>query len=800
MTLLLHSVLGVSPPLRAAPLPQSATPTPTAAEPQFAPLDETLARLDRVKRVVARLQRELDQSTIDVAALAFMLNGDPDAAVDWVRREIAFEQYPGELRGAQGTLLARAGNALDTAQLLAALLTDSGYQVRIVRGFLDQEDARALVNQMMQPRPATTTPTNDEALRKLLLDLGLAFGLNRTDAEAALAETTAGATAADPRINDAQSDADLILDALTNAAVELGDPTAIDNLVSEASDYFWVEYRLSAAQPWQSAHPAFKDAALAPTDLPVSERFRDGIPAALQHRIRIQVEIEQKVEEQLQTQIVMPAWERPVADLVGHPLVYHNNLVGLGDPSNLVDLRAVFGAAPIFVPTFNNEMLLDGQAFDLNGTVYDPSLAGNDVFQLTQSVNTALEEASGLLDTLGDEESDVETLAGDRVTLSGQWIDYTLIAPDGSERTFRRTILDRIGAANRAAGVVEIAAEQDFPLAAAPLLTHYTILAMPAEYNSSYVAARYLNQLKGQLDLLDYLRKQLPLGDEPIAPPIKLISAAAPFDDVLLNTLFAAYPPRTATAISYRAAPYLVVLEDAMQLSEESATGTLRVDVINNTRRSFAVAEGELRADPVANMQAGAWETHAEGSPYAAALGRRFSTLIAFADAAARDVAVQVIRPDEPTAVAQLDVSPESAQAIGRDLAAGYVVIVPARGAAEENHAGWWRVNPRTGETLGLAEDGRGDTAVEYSFLVELRLNLILGAPSSVAGFAICKGGGGSTGCCMADAAVSWGGGAALGAAVAYKSAVAAILLGEALKQGGIIGGATGKAPSFCNL
>ena len=120
-----------------------------------------------------------------------------------------------------------------------------------------------------------------------------------------------------------------------------------------------------------------------------------------------------------------------------------------------------------------------------------------------------------------------------------------------------------------------------------------------------------------------------------------------------------------------------------------------------------------------------------------------------------------------------------------------------ASGAA----TGWWRVNPLTGETLGLAGDGRGTETVEYSFLAALKENLILGAPSTMAGFAICMAGAsGSAGCCAADAALAYGAGAGLGAVVAYKSASAAILLGEALKFGGLFGGATGATPSFCNL
>jgi hypothetical protein len=417
------------------------------------------------------------------------------------------------------------------------------------------------------------------------------------------------------------------------------------------------------------------------------------------------------------------------------------------------------------------------------------------VTQIGQTVNNALEGATGALGGGNDNEA-----ASDLITLTGQWIDYTLIAPGGAERTFRRTVLDRIGAENRAAGLVQIAPGQELPVAAAPLLTQQTILVMPGTYSAAYVAQRYLDGLKNAVALLDYLHEQMPFGNAPVAPPLKLLTAVTPFDDVVLNTLFARHPPVEPGQINYRAEPYLVVLEDGLTLNQPEPVGILRVDVINNTRRAYQLVADKLQAAPVTNILLGAWETHAEQSPFATVQGRRFSTMTAFAAAAAAGAATTVITPADVTQLAALALPARSAQAIARDLENGYIVIVPAPIASGES-TGWWRIKAETGETLGLAGDGRGDSMVEYSFLAALKENLILGAPSTMAGFAICMAGSsGSVGCCSADAVAAYGAGAFLGAAVAYKSASAAILLGEALKFGGIAGGAAGVTPSFCNL
>jgi len=799
-----------TPAVTATPVPNAtpSAPVNTAGDQAMADarLAQTLDNLPAIKKLVEKIGRQLDRSQVTLDDLALALGGDADALVDWVRREVAFEQYPGVLNGAEGTLIGRAGNALDTAMLLAQLLADAGYEARIAHATLPAASARVLVNQMMAPRPAAPALGDDAALRALLIELGQAFGLSAAESKEQVQAALLPATAPDPRFADAQKDADFILATLDNAGIELGDPAAIDAVVAEATDYFWVQYRLSVGQPWQAAHPAFKDEDAAPKQLIASETFLEDVPATLFHRIRLEVSIEQKIDDQLSTAVVMPAWEQPVANLVGRPLVYRNNPISLQNLEELLDVEVFLAKPTTFIPSFNNELVLEGQGFDLNGTAYAVGLLGTDTLALTQvgqSIGNALEEAVGALDT--PDEDAAAAIPSDLITLTAQWIDYTLIAPDGRERTFRRTVLDRIGADNRSTGIVAIAPGQEFPAAAASLLTQHTILVLPSVYSHAYVAHRFLSQMKVAVEMLDYLHKAMPFTEQFVPPPMKLLTASTPFDDVVLNTLFARNPAVDATAepqrISYRAEPYLVILEDGVLLNRPEPTGFLRVDIINNTRRSFVVKDGELQADVGANILAGAWETQAEQSPFAEVNGERFSTMVAFLSAAQADLPIQVVTPDDRASLADMPLPTVARLAIERDLDRGYVVIVPETIASGDGAAGWWRVNPSTGETLGLAGEGRGDSAVEYSFLLGLKENLILGAPSALAGFAICmRGASGSAGCCAADAAAAYGAGAGLGAAVAYKSVVAAILLGEALKIGGIVGGMTGATPSFCNL
>ena len=80
-----------------------------------------------------------------ITELAASLGRDPERIFRWVQEEIRYEPYSGILRGAKGTLLARAGNSADQAVLLADLLKASAVPVRYVTGSLDPTSRDALM-------------------------------------------------------------------------------------------------------------------------------------------------------------------------------------------------------------------------------------------------------------------------------------------------------------------------------------------------------------------------------------------------------------------------------------------------------------------------------------------------------------------------------------------------------------------------------------------------------------------------------------------------------------------------------
>jgi probable HAF family extracellular repeat protein len=90
-----------------------------------------------------------------IIAEATALNNNPNQIFAFVRDRIAFEAYTGSVRGARGTLWALAGNTLDKASLLVALLGAAGYTAQYEHANIYGTNAQN--NLILSMFPQTTT-------------------------------------------------------------------------------------------------------------------------------------------------------------------------------------------------------------------------------------------------------------------------------------------------------------------------------------------------------------------------------------------------------------------------------------------------------------------------------------------------------------------------------------------------------------------------------------------------------------------------------------------------------------------
>ena len=142
---------------RRDPAPQTAHAA-GAAKPSRAKANATEMAMLRA-RVQPRAQSPSgpdDPTDPYIVAEAAALNNDPNQIFAYVRDEIAFEAYSGSLRGARGTLWAQAGNTLDKASLLVALLGAAGYTAQYEHAKITAggtPGASKLIDGMFPPTP-----------------------------------------------------------------------------------------------------------------------------------------------------------------------------------------------------------------------------------------------------------------------------------------------------------------------------------------------------------------------------------------------------------------------------------------------------------------------------------------------------------------------------------------------------------------------------------------------------------------------------------------------------------------------
>jgi RHS repeat-associated protein len=114
-----------------------------AAAPDPTPQEAQVCSFDPAKDLGENEEVQLNP---EIRALAEKLGYSPVKIFQYVTNEIAFEPYYGSLKGAQGTLVSKAGNSTDQASLLIALLRASNIPARYILGSIqfDNNDPRLL--------------------------------------------------------------------------------------------------------------------------------------------------------------------------------------------------------------------------------------------------------------------------------------------------------------------------------------------------------------------------------------------------------------------------------------------------------------------------------------------------------------------------------------------------------------------------------------------------------------------------------------------------------------------------------
>lgn len=636
-----------------------------------------------------RIADQLGTDPIGDQALA--LDYDLDTIYRFVADEIAYQPYTGILRGAAGTLQARAGNSVDKALLLAALLDASLIPYRFAQGPLD--DATAA--QLLVALPAD--PDTAKTLATLALDVAVdrvtALGAPAGPADPEIeqlglepddtvkADGQAAFEQAAARLGDTAA---LIESALADSGITLpaADPTLP---ASELTGHTWVQAQFGP--DWQDLDPTL--AGTEPgTTLTTPTETLEQLPDDLRYRIGFDVLVEKVAGDELVTGSVLQHEEFADA-LNGVPVVF-GHVTPDGLKSLGVTLGALFGDGWIdYRPTLD----FGGRAIVADDAVGIPSGTGGDIFAADPSPS-----------------ADGTPVEGEA---TAEWLEVTVTPPGGDPIVARRPVFDRVPADVRASGTPTVTSVE--PLVLTDLDGNGTPGFAPMEGVEAFAIATGPTTVAPLLATTEDGLGMLALAyhnlRDVMSGSMALDAGARSFIDSpnVVSVAIRIDPDATATDLG--------------------AAARFGLDIWHRSHGVLPVT-GSPIASGQAELLAGITDHLAErfALDFAAKTPLISGTPIGVGDvfeaAAAQGIPTVVIQGSVP---GDLALGPVATAAIGAEVAAGHVVVVPATPVTigDTERVGWWAVDPATGAATDRMDDGTASEFAEYGFVVRTRIGLV---------------------------------------------------------------------------
>jgi hypothetical protein len=692
-------------------------------------------RLERMFKNLESLRKDLAREQFDPRALAGQLK-DPAAAFTWVRDQTYWVPYHGALRGAQGVLLDRLGNSLDRSLLLAMLLHLNGQSVRLARADLPADQARTLLGKL---RPVPAQPAPAQAAMKAQEIDALASRYTGGDASAA-AELR---QSAEQSLRDAQALSDtargrgesefksLLQKIGAGPAAPEQETAALDAL----RDHWWVQRRegdawidmdpLTAdAQPGAAVAAAAQTVELDPFGQPV------GLDSRWCQEVEVRVVAEQYKAGAAHEAVLLRQTMRPWEIFGQQVIVSH---IPMGWPADLTPGNPKATADSIKAAALNQH---DWLPVIVVGTKQATQASVSDSGEVNEKPNLAaagspggavantLQKAADLFGDAGDAPAAKPQEKGD---LTAEWIEYHIRPAAGPERVIRREVFDLLGPAARKSTqphTLNLNDSQRLDRAFA-LLAGTEVLVLPCRLSSEYVTDLGIDRVLANKTLLpDVFRQAAQMPPEKLAEKLR---GMTPGLGPLYSLALARHDWNWNAAADdvYVSSPNILAHRQRVRVHPDGRMMACEsFDIVAN---DVAVRSGAANNAFEARMAQGVADTNAEAF-LLAGCGRVENTAEAFADS--RDWTV--VKPGDSASLGALQVSDDTRARLEQDVAGGVTVVVPTKPADSDGRkvTSWWRIDPASGQTLGMGGHGEGSSATEYSLMTRVLIG--------VAGFDLC--------------------------------------------------------------
>lgn len=637
-------------------------------------IGEAVRKINSILDEIAQRDKKLPHREFDPAALATALGTDPKTQYVWVRDHTIWVPYRGLLRGPRGVLLDRVGSSVDRAVLLGDLLRRAGHPVRLAHTTLSQRQASDLLAGMKLSRPQRPgTNASDYGSAPIFSE---ALALVNASAGPLLAAFESGA-----------------------AVRNRNEASAIEAI----RDHWWVEYldddkwvALDLLAPAAGAGRALAAASDSHAWELASEK--PPVPDEEWHSVKLRVVVERYDGTATAESAVLEHLLRPAevlgkrVSLAHDPKPWPEELpFSTSEPNALGDAAVqVKQWVPMLLV---GDSIVDQSGFaDDGGVIADPFSSQRDVTETG---------GAGFMVGFGEALGGGEAVQS---SMTAEWLDLEFHIPGSPVRTIRRPIFDVLGPENRAAQVSGFDAGTNDRLVKRyqALVGVYSILIQPCAFTADYVSHLAMGtfletrsdvqRLAGEKDP-KVLRNiaSLILGRMEVWQPLSRMA-------------------HMRSMLSKEAADWFIDQPNVLILGEGlpivNADKAAMIEFIDIASNSVGI-----RPDPALNpfqirLRQGVIDTVAEQVALSGGLekGGNTATTFALGDADAW----QLIKPRDATTARKLDWPGDVKARLAEDLDAGYAAYVPKIAFDNGGGArwGWWRIDPLSGETVGVMDTG----------------------------------------------------------------------------------------------
>jgi len=679
-------------------------------------------KLEKLFPAIEEILKDMPRDFFDPQVVAQKIGNDPEKLFRWVQDNTYWIPYKGTLRGPQGVLMDRLGNSLDRSLLLAKLFQEAGYNVRLAHAKIPEGQAKEL-KKNLKPIPQNryfVQGSSRGSLEELVDQFTQKYGLNQEDFQKSLRAADLESKAMIEKSNELIKTQSKLLEEL------IGMPQQAKNLADEEKvyglqclgDHWWVQ--LSRDNQWLDFDLLHPDTKPGKTLFPVETTCQpDEIKDDQIHNFDIRIVIEKWSKGTVKESIVFQHSLKP-AELYGEPIMLGHNPMNwpkdlnfLNEKDPLEKIKEISMEEKEWLPylAVGSKKIFQSSFTDSGDIHANPGgKEGGNVGGITK----------GLLNAFGGEE---EAKIKQESFLSAEWIEYEIYIPGKPSRVVRREIFDLLGPAARVRNNFEAFNLGDAKKADRGLALLGSVDVLPL---TGHLAPEFITYLvtKRVVELKDALWSFLKLDKESqrmkagefmallkyISSPLSALALARQ----TLNPFSRVFYLDCLNIFNFRAG------------YSQDAKGKVRpfefFDIVLNP----VAISGPDKDFFSGRICQGIVDTVSEAVLYDS-LESIENTGILFEKALRTGVKILALRTQQQDDIPRLGLPRDAAARLSETLDQGYIAVIPEDpGSAQApGHSGWWRVDPKSGETIGVMGSGFNQGKSEYLITLEKIVEMI---------------------------------------------------------------------------